>query len=236
MTATFLLLGLLAGVLTTLTGQGGGLVLLLATSAIVGPKHALAITAPALLFGNLHRATLLRRSIDRSVAGRMIVGAVPGAFIGGLATGVMPAWTIRVLMIVLTVLAIAKALGWLRFKVLPAALPPAGFALGAMTGTSGGAGVLVSPILLSAGLSGRAFVGTSAAIAASMHIGRVVGYAGLGLFSRQLLGYTLLVTLAIFAGNWAGTRVQRLLPDKAQTLFEYGTLVVCVALSVAGLG
>ena len=73
-----------------------------------------------------------------------------------------------------------------------------------------------------------------------MHIGRVAGYAGLGLFSGRLVGYTAAVTLAIFLGNALGGRLQVALETRwrgrAQSFLEYGTLVVCVALSVAGLG
>lgn len=243
MTLVFLLLGALAGVLTTLAGQGGGLLLLLAVSALVGPREALAITAPALLCGNLHRAILLRKFLDRSVASRMMMGTIPGSIAGGLAAGVLPTWGLRAVLVVMTALAIARALGWLQFQVSPRALAPAGLGIGTMTGTSGGAGVLLAPLLLSTGLSGRAFVATSSAIAVSMHVGRVLGYAGLGFFSGGLVGITAAVTAAIFAGNWLGGRAQKWLENRetgragrAQSLLEYGTLVVCVALSVAGFG
>jgi uncharacterized membrane protein YfcA len=252
MTLVFVLLGVGAGVLTTLAGQGGGLLLLLACSAIVGPHGALAITAPALLLGNLHRATLLRRHIDRPVASRMIAGAVPGALAGGLLAGVIPAMALRVVLVAITVVALAKALGLLRFRVARAALVPKGLTVGAMTGAAGGAGILFAPVLLSFGLTGRAFVATSSVIALSTHIGRVAGYAALGLFARGLIGPTIAVTVAILAGNAVGARLRaRFLEDGAPTqerdgerdevarrvaVLEYGTLVVCVVLSVSGLG
>jgi uncharacterized membrane protein YfcA len=239
MTIVFLLLGLAAGALTTVAGQGGGLLLLLACSAILGPHEALAITAPALLLGNLHRAALLRTHIDRAIALRMIAGAVPGALVGGLLAGVTPAWVLRALLLAITAVAIAKALGFVRFNVSRKALAPAGVLIGGMTGTSGGAGVLFAPVLLSAGLTGRAFVATSSAVALATHVGRVAGYAGLGLFSRSLVGPTLAVTVAIFAGNALGDQLRTRLVRaglKSTTPIEYATLVVCVLLSVAGLG
>jgi uncharacterized membrane protein YfcA len=268
----FLLLGLLAGTLTTIAGQGGGLLLLLACSAILGPHHALAVTAPALLFGNLHRALLLRAHVDRAIAGRMILGAVPGALVGGLLTGVIPAWGLRVLLVGITAISVAKALGFLRFSVPRGALAPAGVVVGALTGSAGGAGVLFSPVLLSSGLTGRSFVATSSSIALATHVGRVAGYAGLGLFSWSLVAPTVAVTVAIFAGNALGERLRQAwteatpatgpgtgpgtgpetVPEttpgtgpettpwtwreRLVSTLEYGTLVVCVALSVAGLG
>src|SRR5690242_12815639 len=105
MTFVLLALGIMAGVLTTIAGQGGGLFLLLASSVIVGPHAALAITSPALLFGNLHRAILYRRFVDRRVAVPMTLGAVPGAVGGGLLAGAMPPWLLNVLLVLLTILA-----------------------------------------------------------------------------------------------------------------------------------
>lgn len=236
MTVVLAVLGLLAGVLTTLAGQGGGLFLLLVCSVLVGPHVALAITAPALLLGNLHRAALFRRHVDRGIALRMIAGAVPGAFLGGLLAGVMPEWVLQAMLVALTVMAIAKALRWLAFDVPRRALAPAGFVIGGMTGTAGGAGVLFAPVLLSAGLRGPAFVGTVSAVAVATHAGRVTAYASNGLFTRDLVLPILLVAFSIFAGNALGERVRRLLSDTATTRIEYGVLVVCVGVSLAGIG
>ncbi|MBX3202640.1 MAG: TSUP family transporter [Labilithrix sp.] len=240
-TLLFLVLGLGAGVLTTLAGQGGGLLLLLACSAVLGPHEALAITAPALLLGNLHRTLLFRAHIDRAVATRMVAGALPGALAGGLLAGVTPAWALQGMLVFMTAVAIAKALGLVRFQVPTNALGPAGLVVGAMTGTSGGAGVLFAPVLLSAGLTGKAFVATTSIVAVAAHVGRVAGYAGLGLFARELIGPTIAVSAAIFVGNALGGRLYGVITANGRkpgrvVAIEYGTLVVCVALSVAGLG
>ncbi len=234
MTFALAVLGLLAGILTTLAGQGGGLFLLLAISMLVGPHEALAITAPALLLGNLHRAVLFRKFIVRSVALRMILGAVPGAFLGGLLAGAMPAWVLQVMLVGLTLLSIARAMKWLRFDVPRWGLGPAALVIGAMTGTSGGAGVLFAPVLLSTGLSGPAYVGTLSTIAFATHAGRVVAYASNGLFTSALVVPTALVALAITIGNVLGEKVRKRLSERAQTRIEYGVLVVCVCVSVAG--
>jgi uncharacterized protein len=235
MTVALVVLGVFAGVLTTLAGQGGGLFLLLACSMLVGPHAALAITAPALLLGNFHRAWLFRRLIDRSIALRMIAGAIPGAFAGGLLAGALPSFVLQALLIALTLLAIAKALGWLAFRVPRWTLGPAGFAIGGLTGTAGGAGVLFSPVLLSAGLRGSAFVGTLSTIAVATHVGRVVAYGMNGLFTRELALATGVVALAIAFGNALGERARAKLSAAVATRIEYGVLVVCVGVSVVGL-
>ena len=79
-----LALGLAAGVMTTLAGMGGGLMLLLALAALRDPHEALAMTAPALLIGNAHRAFMFRAHLRPSVSGRLVAGALPGAILGGV--------------------------------------------------------------------------------------------------------------------------------------------------------
>ena len=236
MTLALAALGLLAGVLTTLAGQGGGLFLLLFCSLLGGPRMALAITAPALLLGNLHRALLFRSALDRGIAARVIVGAVPASFIGGLLAGAVPEWVLHVMLAGLTGLTIARALHWLSFDVPRWALGPAGFVVGGMTGTAGGAGVLFAPVLLSSGLRARAYVATLSTIAFATHTGRVVAYASNGFFTRDLALPIAVLALAIFAGNALGERVRSRLSDRLTTRLEYGVLVVCVGVSLAGAG
>jgi uncharacterized protein len=231
-----LALGLAAGVLTSLAGQGGGLFLLIACTAILGPRAALATTAPALLLGNLHRAWLYRRSVDRPIAWRMTIGGLPGALLGGLVAGAMPEGIFDIVLVGMTALAIAKAVGWIRFSVPRRALTPAGFGIGAMTGTAGGAGVLLAPVLLSSGLSGAAYVGTSSVVAVVTHLGRVAAYGSVGLFSdggARILVAAATLALAIFCGNSLAERIRPRLSAHTASRIEYATLIVCVALSVA---
>src|SRR5690606_35407079 len=122
----------------------------------------------------------------------------------GLLAGAMPEATFDLVLVAMSALAIAKALGWVRFSVPRRALAPAGFGIGAMTGTAGGAGVLLAPVLLSSGLTGAAYVGTSSAVAVVTHVGRVAAYGAAGLFSdtgARLAAFAVALALAISAGN-----------------------------------
>jgi hypothetical protein len=65
---TLVPLGLLAGVLTTVAGMGGGMMLVVVLSLVWDPRVALASTAPALLVGNAHRAYLYRAQVARQIS------------------------------------------------------------------------------------------------------------------------------------------------------------------------
>ena len=247
-------LGLVSGTLTTIAGQGGGLFLVIVLGAFIGPHDALAITAPALLLGNLHRAFLYRRHVTWSIALRLIAGALPGALVGGSLAGRTSPLLIDAALVVLTAVAITRSILRARRKkaanapdgphashaapLSPRVLrffPFAGVAIGFLTGTSGGAGVLVSPLLLACGLTGRVFVGTSAVIAAAIHGARVAAYAHSGLMRGDQVAPIVVLAIFIFVGNALGERLRRFVSDENGSRLELGTLVVCVAISLLGI-
>lgn len=229
-------LGVLAGVLTTVAGLGGGMMLVLALSLASSPADALAITAPALFAGNLHRLHRHRDDVDRRVALAFALGAVPGSLAGGALLAALPAAALPWLLVAATGLAVARAFDLLRFRPPSALITPVGFGIGAAAATSGGAGLLVSPLLLSAGLTGTAYIATAAAASASMHAGRIVAYGAGGLVTAASLSASAVLAAALFGGNLLGERARRLLTAELSRRIELGALLACVALAVLGLG
>jgi len=231
-----IVLSLLAGVITTVAGMGGGLVLLLGLSFFLDPLVALMTTGPALLLGNLHRIALYRDHVQRPLALRLMLGAAPGALIGGLVAVAVPEVVLRAAMVTLASLAAAKVLlGW-RFTPPANALVPGGAAIGFVTATSGGGGLISGPLLLASGLSGRPYVATGAVAAATVHVFRLAGYGAGGNLGGRVLLMGLVGALCITAGNLLGERLRRHLPDAAIPRLEVGVVVTCLALALAGLG
>jgi len=237
MTALLPIIGVLAGALTTLAGMGGGVFLLLVLSLVMSPLEALATTAPALLVGNLHRTWVMRAKIDRPMALTCVIGALPGSVAGAFLAAAMPETWLRVLLVVTALFALLRAAGMLKKPVaLPAlAVVPASFGIGAASATSGGAGLLLGPLLMSKGLSGEAYVATTASIAVALHIGRLVGYEAEGFVTRETLTSAALLMGAIVLGNVVGDRLRRRLSPQAGLRIESSVLVICVLLSLAGL-
>lgn len=229
--------GVLAGILTTLAGLGGGILLLLLLSLFLGPSVALASTAPAMLFGNLHRWWLMRAEVDRPIAKAFSLGAVPGSFVGGLATAWMPALGLRLLMLFVTLAAVGRSYGLYTWKPPAKAMVVAGAGIGALSATAGGAGLLIGPLFMSAGLTGKRFVATIAVVAVALHTGRLAAYATGGLMTRETLLRGGVLTAAVMVGNLLGLRLrERFLNEKRAERLELGTLLVCAVLSLVGIG
>jgi len=229
--------GVLAGVLTTMAGLGGGILLLLGLSLAWGPVVALAVTAPAMLLGNLHRLWLLRAELDRPIAKAFAWGAVPGGFVGGLMAAWMPEAVLRWLMVLMTAFAMGRALGLYTWRPRAAAMAPAGAGIGMISATAGGAGLLVGPLFMAAGLQGKRFVGTVAAAAVALHSGRVVAYGLGGMMTQETVLQAGLLTVALMCGNMLGLRLRdRLLTERRAERLELTALLTCMALSLLGAG
>lgn len=228
-------LGLLAGALTTITGVGGGILLLIALALLLDPATALAITAPGLLAGNLHRLLLFRRYLRWGLATRLIAGALPGALVGGLVATQLPDLVLRVLLLGATGLALCKAFGWLRFQPREGWVLPVGAVAGVITAMGGGGGVLVPPTLLTLGLRGPAYLATAAAASAAMHIGRLSAYGLSGWMNTERWHLAAVLALAIPTGNLLGRALGARLNERTVHIFTHATLLVVTLLAVAGL-
>ncbi len=227
------LLGMAAGLLTTLAGLGGGLVMTLVLAAIIGPQSALALAAPALLLGNVHRIWLFRDHIDGPLVLPFIAGAVPGALLGGILTVALPEWFLKVSIALAMTYAVARHFKWIRYAPTARALVPMTFLVGLVTATSGGGGLLLGPLLLATGAQGGRFVVSASIIAASIHVTRGIAYGAGGLIAPSTLAAAAVLGLAIIAGNTLGKRAR--LSDRRRLTLTHVVLSICVLVTVAGL-
>ncbi len=228
-------LGLAAGLLTTMAGMGGGMLLTLALAAWWGdPVRAVVVSTPALLVGNAHRLALFREHVQWRTAAPFVGGAVPGALIGGLLAVSVPPMLVQVCMASAAGLAVARHAGWLRLDVSGRALAPAGLGIG-VASAAGGAGVLVGPVLLSAGLTGAGYLATMSLSALSMHVGRLVAFGARGAVEVPDLAIAALLAGCIALGNAGGRWLRARAGERAMQHVQVGTAVAMVALAVGGL-
>ncbi|MEZ4248928.1 MAG: sulfite exporter TauE/SafE family protein [Polyangiales bacterium] len=239
-------LGILAGALTTLAGLGGGVMLTLALALVWDPQRALAVAAPALLFGNLHRLFLFRRFAAWRPLVPFLVGAVPGALVGGFVAVALPETALRLVLVGAVGLAVArelvqrakhppKALSWLAWTPSGATIVPVTFGAGVLTATGGAGALLLTPLLLACGFKNERFVVAASTVAVAIHLARISAYGFGGLVDASTVRDATIVGLAIFGGNLVGKQVRTKLDERRNTQVTYGVMVACVLLSVLGV-
>jgi uncharacterized membrane protein YfcA len=233
--ALVLPLGVAAGALTTVAGIGGGLVITLVLAVAWEPHAALAVSAPALLVGNVHRLWLLRADVDRTVATLLAGPALFGALAGGFVAAALPDAVLRWLLLAVTVLAILRELG---IAWLPTARPwlvGGGVLVGVTTATSGAGGLLLAPLMLAAGLRGLPFIATGAVVGTSMHVAQSLAFGSTGMLGPAELPIAIVLGAAILLGNVAGRRLRPRLGEKASHALTWGTLLGGIVLALAGV-
>lgn len=230
-----LALSVFAGALTTVSGMGGGMLLVIALAAAWGPHVALPVTALALMVGNLHRLALFRSYLRPEFAWPLIAGLVPGSLIGALLVAELPAWLLHAVMLALVVVAVARACMRLEWSMPRSALGPGGGVIGVLAATGGGAAVMTGPMLLATGIDGDDYLATVSLAAVAMHLARTVGYGVGGLVAGDMFVVAGIMALCIVIGNWLGRRVRSLMADRNRLLLQYCVLIACAGISLSGL-
>ncbi len=189
-----------------------------------------------LLFHNVlsHPSVMFRRSIDPRIVWRFVLGALPGAIVGALFAASLPPDFIRWILTAMVAVSLFTAWRMPHLRLKRRMMLPAGAVIGGLTGTSGGAGILTAPVLLSMKLSGEAFVGTMSACVSVMHVGRIIGYGAAGLMTPAVLADSAVVAVAIFAGNLCGKELRRFTQKVPGRTLEYSVLVICATFAIVG--
>ncbi|MGH1343083.1 MAG: sulfite exporter TauE/SafE family protein [Nannocystales bacterium] len=227
-------LGVLAGVLTSAAGFGGGLVVTLGLSLLLGPAAGLAIGAPALTLGHTHRVLKMRGQWDRKAARALCLGAVPGAVVGAMTLVALPPGAVWWILLSATLLGVAEFSGKIPRTFGRRMLGPGGFGVGFLAAAAGVGGLLLPAVMLGAGLSGAAFVATAATASVCVSAVRIVMYGASGLIDAQTLLLSVGCGAGILMGNAVGLKVLRVMTAKRQRVIAGIVLALCVAASAYG--
>jgi len=130
--------------------------------------------------------------------------------------------------------AIARALELFAWTPSPRALAGTGAVVGAVGASAGGAGVLVSPVLLAAGVKGDGYVATVAASALILNGARAAGYALGGLYHPAMVPALVTLTAALIIGNLIGRRLRAWVRGPWLERLELAAPLAAVAVTLAG--
>lgn len=227
-------LGLAAGTLTSAAGFGGGLVITLGLSLMLGPAPALAVGAPALLAGHLHRGVKMRHSADAKAAWALCLGAVPGSILGAMTLVALPESAIWWILLAAMVLGVAEFTGKIPRRFGRRMLAPGGAAVGWLAAAAGVGGIILPAVMLGAGLSGSAFVATAALASMAVSTVRVAMYGASGLIDGPSLLLSVGCGLGVLGGNAIGLRILEFMNASRQRVVAGVVLVLCVAASAYG--
>lgn len=203
--AVYLLTGAAAGLLGGLLGIGGGLIIVPALASLlpllgVAPEvtvHiAVGTSLATIVFTNSASAWAHHRrgAVRWHDARRLVAGIVPGALLGAMVAGQLPAlWLARVFAAFAAVMGLYLLAGRRPKpqREVPAGpvLGAAGMAIGAVSAVVGiGGGSLTAPLLMWCNVRAQAAVATAAACGLPLALGGALGFVASGWGNPALPG------------------------------------------------
>lgn len=200
-----------AGTCSGMTGFGGGLLLPPILAPILGVQHVVPVLSFAMLITNAHRLVLYWKHANLKLIGIVLVTVVPAVVLGTSIYLGMPPDMIAIVLgsFLLLSIPVGRFLAKRRIQLGPVGLSLAGGCFGIISGTTPGAGMLMVPVLLGAGLVGEAFLATDASISIAVNLTKAVIFNQLGGLPLGLLAIGLVIGACTVPGNYLARWILR---------------------------
>jgi uncharacterized membrane protein YfcA len=209
--AVIALSAFVAGTCSGMTGFGGGLLLPPILAPIIGVQHVVPVLSFSMLMTNAHRLWLYRKHADLKLIGGILVTLVPAVVIGAMIYLALPVDVISIVLgcFLLISIPIGRVLARRKLRLGTLGVAIAGGLFGVISGTTPGAGMLMVPVLLGAGLVGEAFLATDASISIAVNLTKAVMFNQLGSLPLALLAIGLVIGLSTVPGNYVARWILR---------------------------
>ncbi len=208
--------------LSTLVGFGGSLVLVATLVVFFDPRVAVAMSAPVMLIHSLGKLLIFYRAIDWKAVGWMLIGTLPGAWLGAYGLLALPTAVLQQAVGGFLLLGIVLGLVLPRFrradrradqqiKLGERGLLGMSFLYGSLSGVTGTGGPLKAFALSSYGLTGSCFVGTAAVLSCASAAVKIGVYQTADLVPAELQPLLLLLFINCACAIAIGRRILRVL-------------------------
>jgi uncharacterized protein len=234
--ALIFLAGLLAYVISTLSGGGGSLLLVPVISFFIGAKA----TAPVVNLGNLLgepvRIILFWKNIEWRLVKYYLPAAIAGAVTGAwIFSSIKLEWLQIVvgLFLISTVFQYRFGKKKRSFKMKLSWFVPVGFLVEFFSSLIGATGPVLNPFYLNYGLDKEKMIATKTVNSFFIGLVQISSYTALGSLKGNLWIYGIVVGIGASAGNWLG---KTFLKKVSSTLFRTLVIVVMVISGVIMAG
>ncbi|MGH6948120.1 MAG: TSUP family transporter [Kiloniellales bacterium] len=193
-------------------GFAGGLLLAVCLAPVLGVKETIPVAAVAMVVSNSTRVWAFRRWIRWPVVVAIFSFALPGIVLGSILYINLPVhWVALVLGLFLIVtLGLRRVAAKRRISVGLNGLRAVAVPYGLLSGTVMGAGMMLGPFLLGAGISGETLIGTVAVLGLGLNVTKSLVFGFSPLLNGELIVTGILIGLftvpGTYCGRWLVTR------------------------------
>ena len=201
--------GMVAFIISTISGGGGAMLLIPTTSWMIGTAFAPPVINLATLISNASRLYLFWNDIDWSLTKYYVPSALVGAWLAALVFSRLDANWIQLLVGVFLVSTIFQyKFGKVNktFDMPKVGFIPLGFVVAFMSTLVGGLGPILNPFYMNAGLEKENLIATKTANSFFVGIVQIASYSFFGVITAKLWIYGLVLGLGAVVGNVIGKR------------------------------
>jgi uncharacterized protein len=215
--AFVLAVALAAGVLSGAVGTGSSLLLLPVLVRAFGPKEAVPVMALAAILANVARMGVWWRQVDWRAAAAYALPGAPAAAFGAHVLLAMHAWVIDLYLglFFLAMIPLRRLLARARWRLSLVQVGMSGGAIGMLTGLVLSTGPISIPVFLAYGLGGGTLLGTEAASALLLYVGKTGTFAAQHALPAATFWRGMLVGAGVMAGTAGSKHLLAKLPDTA---------------------
>lgn len=205
-------------------GFAGGLLLAICLAPILGVKETVPVTATAITISNLTRVWVFRHSVQWRSFAAVFGTALPFIVLSAVIYISLPVRAVALLLGVFLLLAVPvrRAMDRRNFKVGSRGLALAAVPYGLISGSTFGAGMMLAPFLMGAGLAGEYLVGTVAAIGFCLNLTKSLVFGFSPLLDGDLFLKGVVIGLFTIPGAYVGRWIVRNTPLRIHSLFMEG--------------
>ena len=201
--------GMVAFIISTISGGGGAMLLIPVSSSMVGTAIAPPVINVATFLSNASRLYLFWHDIDWSLTKYYIPSAIVGAWLAALVFSRLDAGWIQLLVgafLVSTIFQYKFGKVSKTFDMPKVGFVAVGFVIAFMSTLVGGLGPILNPFYMNVGLEKESLIATKTANSFFVGIVQIVSYTFFGILTVKIWAYGLVLGLGAVIGNIIGKR------------------------------
>ncbi len=198
----------------SVSGYAGGLILAICLAPVIGVKATVPVLAMSLLISHTSRAWAFRGGFQWPIFRDVMTTGVPGIILGASIYSILPiGWVAVVLgLFLLGAAPLRRLMQRMNVEVGRKSLMGAGVPFGVLSGAAIGAGMILAPFFLAAGLAGETLLGTMAAVAFTTNVLKTLVFSGFSVLTADLAILGATVGACAVPGNLLGRWIVRNTP------------------------
>lgn len=205
--ASLFAMGVIAFIISTISGGGGALILIPATTALIGAPAAPPVINLGTFISRPSRMIMFWQDIDWGLIKYYVPSAIIGAWLAGLLFSQLNASWIQLLVGLFLISTLFQyRFGKIdkTFNMPKAGFVPLGFIVAFISTIVGGLGPVLNPFYMNSGLQKEDLIATKTANSFFVGIAQIGSYAFFGVLTAKLWIYGLALGLGAVLGNYIG--------------------------------